>query len=152
MNREKRKIDEPATMGSRWDPFAEIAWRPGGDDRGNAPRQWFAPAIDIFEDDDAFLVRVELPGMRADDVDVDFGEDAMTIRGERQLENQDRREGYHRRERSYGVFCRTFALPDDVDPSGAEAAMADGVLTIRVPKSEPDSMSPSSLEPVRRAS
>lgn len=139
-------------MSSRWDPFAEVAWRPGAGDPGGASQQWFAPAIDIYEDDDAFLVKVELPGMRPEEVAVDFGDGVMTIRGERKLENPERREGYHRRERSYGVFARTFALPDDVEPGEADASMADGVLTIRVPKSEPDSMTPSSLEPLRRAS
>jgi HSP20 family protein len=139
-------------MASRWDPFAEVAWRPGGDDPAGAGKPWFAPAIDIFEEDEAFLVQVELPGMRPEHVTVDFDEHVMTIRGERGLDHSEHKEGYHRRERSYGVFARTFALPEGVDGGQAVAVMAEGVLTIRIPKREPDSMSPSSLDPIRRAS
>ncbi|MDB4936162.1 MAG: heat shock protein Hsp20 [Labilithrix sp.] len=137
-------------MASRWDPFAEIAWRPA--DTSAAGQPWFAPAIDIFEDDESFVVKVELPGLRPEDVDVDIDEHVMTIRGERKPENVERREGYHRRERSYGVFSRTFALPDEAFGSDAVAVMAEGVLTVRIPKREPDSLSPSSLDPMRRAS
>jgi HSP20 family protein len=139
-------------MASRWDPFAEIAWRPAADDPSAAGQPWFAPAIDIFEDDDSFVVKVELPGMRPDDVEVDIDEHVMTIRGERKPEHADRGEGYHRRERSYGVFSRTFALPDEAFGSDAVAVMAEGVLTVRIPKREPDSLSPSTLDPMRRAS
>jgi HSP20 family protein len=138
-------------MASRWDPFAEIAWRPAADEAA-AGQPWFAPAIDIFEDDDSFVVKVELPGMRPEDVDVDIDEHVMTIRGERKPENMEHREGYHRRERSYGVFSRTFALPDEAFGADAVAVMAEGVLTVRIPKREPDSVSPSSLDPLRRAS
>lgn len=118
-------------MASVRDPFAEIAWRPVSDDGAG---RWFTPAVDIFEDDDAVLVRVELPGVRPEDVQIDTKKHLLTIRGERRLENAERPEGYHRLERSFGAFSRTFELPDDVDGSDAVAVMSDGVLTVRIAK------------------
>jgi len=103
------------------------------------------------EDEDAFILKIELPGMRPGDVTVSFDDHVLTIRGERRLEIGEG-EAFHRRERSYGAFCRAFALPELVDGSEAVAVMAEGVLTLRVPKREPASLSPSSLDPLRRAS
>lgn len=120
-------------MSSRWDPFAEVAFGPvTGRDRERG--RWFTPAVDIFEDEDAILVRVELPGIRAEDVQVDARDRVLTVRGERRLENESRRAGYHRLERPYGAFARTFQLPPSVDGHSAAAVMADGVLTVRIPK------------------
>jgi HSP20 family protein len=138
-------------MASHWEPFAELAWRPSSDGESASAGRWFTPAIDIVEDEEAFVLRVELPGMRAEDVTVSFDDHVLTIRGERMLENAEGG-AFHRRERSYGAFCRAFALPDRVDGSEAIAVMAEGVLTLRVPKREPASASPSSLDPLRRAS
>ncbi len=138
-------------MASHWEPFAEIAWRPSNDGRDAAASRWFSPAIDIVEDDDSFVLTVELPGMRPEDVTVTFDDRVLTIRGERKLDNAEG-EACHRRERSYGAFCRAFALPELVDGDEAVAVMAEGVLTLRVPKREPVSASPSSLDPLRRAS
>jgi HSP20 family protein len=137
-------------MASRWEPFAEIAWRPNDDDRA-ADAGWFTPAVDIVEDEESFVLAIELPGMRPDDVSVSFDDGVLTIRGERRGETVEGA-AYHRRERSHGAFCRAFALPDDVDGGEGVAVMAEGVLTLRVPKREPKSASPSSLDPLRRAS
>jgi HSP20 family protein len=136
-------------MASRWDPFAEIAWRPSDDD---GVRPWFAPAIDIFEDDESFLVKVELPGVRPDDVVVDVQDSILTIRGQRNLENEQQRDGYRRLERSYGVFSRSFALPENVDRKEAVAVISDGVMTIRIPKRAPQGLSRETPPPIRRAS
>lgn len=114
-----------------WDPFAEIAW--GLPAEGHTPRA-FKPAVDIFEDDDAVLVRVELPGVRPEDVQIDATEHMLTVRGERRRESAARPGGYHRIERAFGAFSRSFRLPDDVDGESAAAVMSDGVLTVRIPK------------------
>lgn len=137
-------------MDSHWEPFAEVVWRPA-DEGPEAARRWFTPAIDIVEDEDAFVIDVELPGMRPDDVTVSFDERVVTICGERKPEVGDG-DSFHRRERSYGAFYRAFALPDRVDGSDAVAVMAEGVLRLRLPKREPASLSPSSFDPLRRAS
>lgn len=118
-------------MSAPWDPFAEIAWRPRGEE---SEGRWFTPAVDIFEDEDAVLVRVELPGVRPEDVQIDTSRRMLTVRGERRLENAENPAGYHRLERSFGTFLRTFQLPDDVDGADAVAVMSDGVLTVRIPK------------------
>jgi HSP20 family protein len=134
-------------MASRWEPFAEIAWRPDSGDN----TEWFTPAVDIVEDAESFVLDVELPGMRPEDVSVSFDDGVLTIRGARKMATAEGG-AYQRRERSHGAFCRAFALPDEVDGSEAIAVMAEGVLTLRVPKREPTSASPSSLDPLRRAS
>ena len=79
-------------------------------------------------------MRAELPGARAEDVHVSVDNDILTVRGERKLEQEDKRAGYHRIERSYGSFARSFALPANVDGEHVDAEMRDGVLTVRLPK------------------
>ncbi|MBX3188305.1 MAG: Hsp20/alpha crystallin family protein [Labilithrix sp.] len=137
-------------MATQWDPFAEIAWRTTNEE--DAARPWFVPAIDIFEDDESFLVKVELPGVRPDDVVVDVQGGILSIRGERELENAQHREGYRRIERAYGVFSRSFALPDNVDGTDAVAVISEGVMTLRLPKCAPASVEPPTVPPIKRAS
>lgn len=127
-------------MASRWDPFHEVDWHPPAE----TDQRWFSPAVDIYEDDDSVLVRVELPGVRPEDVTVDVEDDVLCIRGERRLEHAEQRSGYHRMERPYGVFARKFSVPESVDGAAAAAVMADGVLTVRLPKR---AAPPSSVEP-----
>jgi HSP20 family protein len=112
---------------------------------------WFTPAVDIVEDEESFVLDVELPRMRPEEVSVSFADGVLTSGGERRSESAGGA-AYHRRERSHGALCRAFALPDEVDGSEAIAVMAEGVLTFRVPKREPQSASPSSLDLLRRAS
>lgn len=119
---------------SRWDPFAEMN-RLHDQLFSRAPREdAFRPAVDIHEDDEAFSVDVEVPGMSPDDIRVDVEKNLLTVSGERQLAREDKREGYRRVERSYGSFTRTFTLPDTVDAEAIEASTTNGVLTLRLPK------------------
>ncbi len=104
----------------------------------------FEPPVDIWEDDDAFFVKVELPGVHPEDVVIDSDDELLSIAGVRHLE--PRPGPCHRRERAYGAFCRRFALPDTVDGASAVAVIAEGVLTIRIPKRE------APVSDVRRAS
>jgi HSP20 family protein len=139
-------------MDSHWEPFAELVWKPADDGPEAAARRWFTPAIDIVEDGDSFVLDIELPGMRPTDVTVSFEDGVLTIRGERKLEVAEG-DAFHRRERAYGAFYRAFSLPPLVDGSQTVAVMAEGVLTLRLPKREPaSSMTPSSLDALRRAS
>jgi HSP20 family protein len=128
-------------MLSHWDPFEEIArlqdqvtrlWNAGGE--VSTRRGVFAPPVDIYEDNDAFHLKVELPGMQSKDVHVSVENGVLTVRGERKLEKENERDGYHRIERSYGGFARSFTLPKTVNGEQLEAEMRDGVLSLRLPK------------------
>lgn len=91
-------------------------------------------ATDIIEEDKDFLVKVELPGMKADDIDLSVTGNTISIRGEKQAENELKNESYLRREMAYGSFSRSVTLPETADIDKADAAYKDGVLTITVPK------------------
>ena len=94
----------------------------------------WSPAVDVFENPDAILLKVELPEVDAKDVDIQVENNQLTIRGERKLENAENRDGYHRIERTYGSFLRTFTLPTTVDTEHISADSKDGVLRIVLPK------------------
>jgi HSP20 family protein len=101
---------------------------------GAPERQGFAPAVDIYEDDDAITVKAEVPGVRPEDVRIDVENNVLTISGERKLEREEKREGYHRIESSYGSFSRSFALPESVDPNKVDAEIDQGILNVRIEK------------------
>jgi HSP20 family protein len=100
-----------------------------------AQGEW-APAMDIIENQDAFLVKAELPGMDPKEIDVQVTGDVLAIRGERKQEKEEKKENTIRTERVYGSFFRSVRLPSPVDAKGVEAKYAAGVLSIRLPKSE----------------
>jgi HSP20 family protein len=97
-------------------------------------RRGFAPAVDIYEDEDAIVVKADLAGVKPEDVNISVENNVLTISGERKLERAEEREGYHRIESSYGVFTRSFALPESVRTDEVEAEMTEGVLKVRIPK------------------
>jgi HSP20 family protein len=121
-------------MLTRWDPFAEISRLSGDFFPFNENRRGFAPAVDIFEEKEAIVLKAEVPGMKRDDVQVHVENNILTLRGERALEHDDKRDSYHRVERSYGTFTRSFVLPKSVDAENIGADLSDGVLTLRLPK------------------
>lgn len=94
------------------------------------------PRLDIAEDDKAYTITVEVPGVSRDDVDLSVDDGALVIRGEKRQSSEDRQDNYHCIERSYGRFQRVLDLPQDADEDNIGARFADGVLTITVPKSE----------------
>jgi HSP20 family protein len=96
----------------------------------------WTPAVDIYEDSDAFLIKLELPEVNKDDVKVSLDDNKLSISGERKFENEDKREGYHRVERSYGQFYRSFTLPPNVNVESINAQFTDGVLRLTLPKKE----------------
>ena len=97
-----------------------------------------APAADVVETENEIRVIVEMPGIRADDVNVDIENNVLTIKGEKQEQRQegDERSTWHLSERRYGSFSRSFVLPRDVDQEGIRAAFENGILSVTVPKSE----------------
>jgi HSP20 family protein len=97
----------------------------------------WVPPVDIAESPNQdIVVKAELPEMKREDIKVSFENNVLTIEGERKFVNQDEREKYHRVERGYGAFRRSFTMPSTVDPSGVSADYKDGVLTIKLPRRE----------------
>ena len=105
----------------------------GSDDDTSAV---WAPRTDLSETDDAFRIRLDVPGMTKDDIAINLQNNTLTVSGERSSERQEDGEEYVRVERAFGTFHRTFTLPDAVDPDRVEATYDEGVLTINVPKTE----------------
>jgi len=92
--------------------------------------------VDTAEDDKAYHVTAELPGMSEKDVEVTFADNTLTISGEKKEEKEVKEENYHRRERAFGAFRRTFTLPAEIDEAKISATFKDGVMTIDLPKSK----------------
>jgi HSP20 family protein len=123
---------------NRWDPFTEIARLQDEMSRQFLPTErrthGFIPPVDIFEDKDAIYALAELPGVKAEDVQLHVENNILTLTGERKFEKDDKREGFRRIERSYGTFTRSFALPNSVAGDQVQAELNDGVLTVKIPK------------------
>jgi HSP20 family protein len=126
---------------TRWEPFRDLMRLQDEvgrlfDERlyRNGESVGWTPACDIYEDDEGVTLRFELAGVEPKDVDIRFENGVLTLRGERKLEREDKRENYHRVERSYGTFTRSFTLPGTVDAEKIRAESKNGVLTIGLPK------------------
>jgi len=100
-----------------------------------ASRSWM-PAVDIAESDDALTLFAELPGLTKDDVEITLEDNVLAIKGERTFDREQTKESYHRIERAYGAFHRSFHLPSNVRPDKVEARFEHGVLRIDIPKQE----------------
>jgi HSP20 family protein len=96
----------------------------------------WAPLVDITEDDKEYLIKVELPEIKKEDVKVTVENGTLTISGERKFEKEEKDKKYHRVERAYGSFVRSFALPEGTDGSKVSADYKDGVLKVHLPKSD----------------
>lgn len=98
-------------------------------------RGW-VPPVDIQETEDSYKLQAELPGLTKDDVSITLENNVLRLSGERKVEKDVKKESFHRVERTYGAFSRAFALPQQVNAEGVQAAFENGVLTITVPKAE----------------
>jgi HSP20 family protein len=103
---------------------------------GGSELSVWVPEIEVVEREGEFLVRADLPGLKREDVRLEVAENALTIEGERRQEQEERKEGFYRTERSYGRFSRTVLLPEGVDTDNIKAQFRDGVLEVRVPAPE----------------
>ena len=101
-----------------------------------AASQRWVPEMDLVESDDHYVLKADLPGMKQDDVSIEFNDGALTISGERKAEYERKEKGYFRLERSFGKFSRSLTLPDGVDPDAITASFHDGVLEVHIPKPE----------------
>ncbi|MFW6067260.1 MAG: Hsp20/alpha crystallin family protein [Myxococcota bacterium] len=124
-------------MLTRFNPFEEMQrlqdefFRPWGT---GGQRLQLRPAVDIYEDEGSIKVTAELPGVRPEDLDIQVEDNVLTLSGERRLEHEDHKEGYHRIERAYGSFSRSFALPRTVDSQAIQAELRNGTLVLTMPK------------------
>lgn len=96
----------------------------------------WTPTVDIYENENEFLIKTELPEVGREEVKVNLDNNVLSISGERRLEYEDKRDGYHRVERSYGQFFRSFSLPPNVNTEAIKADFKDGVLRLTLPKKE----------------
>ena len=134
----------------RWDPFREVAQlqdrlrqvvgdaygRNSADDGFMTTGEW-VPPVDIYADGDHELVlKAELPEMTLEDIDVSVDNGALTIKGEKKLSKEFKQDQFHRIERRYGTFSRSFSLPQTIDPNKVAAEYKQGVLTVRLPLRE----------------
>lgn len=94
------------------------------------------PPLNVSHDDNHFFIRAEIPGIKADELDISVVRDRVTLAGRREIAREHERASYHRKERAEGSFRRTLALPAEVNADGVEARYADGILTLRLPKAE----------------
>jgi HSP20 family protein len=139
-------VRKPAELVSRWedlDRLFEDFWRRPFPSLLGAERWWPTafpsmrmPTLDVYEEKDEIVVKTDLPGMAKEDVTVQLSGETLTIKGEKKKEEEVKEKDYHRRERSYGEFVRSFALPCEVRGDQVKATFKDGVLEIRLPKSE----------------
>jgi HSP20 family protein len=111
------------------DPFFRLGRMVDDDSMG----MW-NPAVDLYEKDDHFVIKAELPGVDKNDIKVDLKDRVLTLSGERTYDNEVKEDNYYRKERSYGKFQRAFRLPADVDSDKIKAEFKDGVLQVEVPK------------------
>jgi HSP20 family protein len=111
----------------RWDPFAEL-------ESTLSPEFAFIPRTEIREKDDSYLIAVELPGVKPEDIEVSHAGNRLTISGKREEEERQEGERYHTYERSYGRFTRSFILPEDTAPEDVRAQFNNGVLQVTIPK------------------
>ena len=134
-----------AFRGATFDPLREMldlqrsinqlfgAGRTPGEDV--ALSAW-TPPVDIFEGENEYVIKLELPEVSRDEVKVHLNDQTLSISGERKIENEEKRDAYHRIERSYGQFYRSFTLPPNVNPGAIDAQFKDGVLRLTLPKRE----------------
>lgn len=115
--------------------FEDALARSRGRDEGLRTGMW-TPAVDIYENNEFVVVKAELPGVEKDRISVEVKEGILTLRGERGFDRELKKESYHRIERAYGSFHRSFSLPVSVDQENVTARFQDGVLEVKLPKKE----------------
>lgn len=133
----------------RWDPFRELedmserlnrmfarpAPRTGNGKEALTVADWI-PTVDISETDGEYLIKAELPEVKKEDVKVTVEDGVLTLQGERRQDKEEKGKKFHRVERSYGSFVRSFTLPESVDDTAVKAEYKDGILALHLPKTE----------------
>jgi len=132
----------------KWDPARELdafqsdmnrlfdsffGRRDGAASGSYGSRRW-VPSMDLVETEDHLVLRADLPGLRRDDIEIEVKDGILTVAGERKAQHEEKREDYHRVERSFGRFSRSLELPKGVEADHIDASFEDGVLEVRMPK------------------
>jgi HSP20 family protein len=132
----------------RWEPFRDMLSAQRDFDRlfrgtfgsamgdGEASTRTWAPPVDIYENGDNLVLKAELPGINPDGVEIRVEDNTLYLKGERKFDKEVKEQNYHRVERAYGTFTRTFSLPNSIDSDKVAANYHDGVLTLTLPKKE----------------
>ena len=134
---------------TRWDPFRDLIAlqermnklfedslsKSSAFEEGLAAGAW-TPSADIYETPEKIVIKVDLPGMTQEEIELKVEDNTLTVKGERILEKDTKKEDYHRIERSYGAFSRSFTLPNSVDVDNIKAQHKNGILEIVLPKKE----------------
>jgi HSP20 family protein len=135
---------------TRWDPFRELdelqnristligrapVRKEGEKQEALRVAEW-APLVDIIEDDKEYTIKAELPAVKKDEIKISVQNDVLSISGERKYEKEEKNKKYHRVERAYGSFLRSFTVPEDADADRVSAEFQDGLLQVHLPKSE----------------
>jgi HSP20 family protein len=133
---------------TRWDPFRDVLALQNrmnslfqdfnrnntGDGSDLMTTASFVPPVDIYEDEHKITLKLEVPGMKESDLDIQLENNVLTVRGERKFENEEKEENFHRIERRYGSFFRSFTIPNTVNPESVKANYDAGVLRIELEK------------------
>jgi len=132
---------------TRWDPFREVAslqtrmnslfqdfTRTQGGESELPTTTGFVPPVDVYEDEHKIVLKLEVPGIKQDDLDVRIENNALTVRGERKFEKEEKEENFHRIERRYGTFFRAFTLPTTVNTESVKANYDSGILKLELDK------------------
>lgn len=143
----------------RWDPFQDLLSLQERMNKlfedsmvrstskiGEPSQGTWTPVVDILEKEDAIILKAELPGVLLEDVDLQIKDDVLVLKGERRFEKDAKKENYHRVERSYGIFSRSFTLPGIVDQAGISAKLKDGILEVKLPKARAIDSKPIPIE------
>lgn len=141
----------PGTL-TRWDPFADMAELRGRFDRlleefGAAREREWTPAVDVVRDEGKLVVRADVPGIKPEEIKVEIREDYLTLSGQHEEAKEEKDEHYVRRERRYGAFSRTIALPNGVEAKKIKARTHDGVLEVTVPLPKEAAKEPITITP-----
>jgi HSP20 family protein len=129
----------------RWDPFREVVALQSrlnslfqdygrGQEEDNISAASFAPPVDIYEDDQKLVLKLEVPGVKQEDLDIQVEGRTLTVRGERKFSSEEKQENFHRVEHRYGTFARSFTLPNSVDAENVKATYDAGVLQLELAK------------------
>jgi len=128
---------------ARWDPFRDVLalqnrmnslFQDFNRGEGDVSTAAFVPPVDIYEDEHKIVLKLEVPGMKENELDIQLENNVLTVRGERRFEKEEKEQNFHRIERRYGSFYRSFTIPNTVNPENVKASYEAGVLKLELEK------------------